>query len=97
MGMFGDLECQVPLPDGFVDMFQTKDLDCELTMYRITSAGRLVRLNWDSQARVYGEPTDLNYHGMLNFYGGSSANWHEYDAKFTDGQLVEIVLNAGRP
>jgi hypothetical protein len=42
---------------------------------------------------------DLNFHGWLNFYGSSGQSpqdpawqWHEYKAKFTDGQLVEIEL-----
>jgi hypothetical protein len=54
---------------------------------------------------------DMNYHGMLNFYGtiltgelhalnlqtgedelhpGPPPEWFEYDAKFTDGKLVEV-------
>jgi hypothetical protein len=40
---------------------------------------------------IYGE-RDTNYHGWLNFYGGSADEWHEYNAKFTDGQLVEIKI-----
>ena len=36
---------------------------------------------------------DANYHGLVNFYGSDKGNvWHEYNAKFTDGQLVEISL-----
>lgn len=39
---------------------------------------------------------DANYHGIVNFYGGEYVDskyvWHEYNAKFTDGDLVEIVL-----
>lgn len=34
---------------------------------------------------------DLNWHGWLNFYGGSQRRWREFNAKFTEGQLVEIV------
>ena len=40
---------------------------------------------------------DANYHGFLNFYGSSGKHeddtyrWHEYNAKFTDGNLVEIL------
>lgn len=33
---------------------------------------------------------DLDYHGIVNFYG-CEGQWHEYNAKFTDGKLVEIV------
>ena len=38
--------------------------------------------------------TDTNYHGMLNFYSYNlkTGEWHEYDAKFTDGECVEILL-----
>jgi hypothetical protein len=49
---------------------------------------------------------DLNYHGVFEFYGderiappknppyyeADEHKWHSYNAKFTDGQLVEIVL-----
>lgn len=48
---------------------------------------------------------DLNFHGVFNFYGHERVApmknppyfepdehcWHEYNAKFTDGLLVEIV------
>lgn len=35
---------------------------------------------------------DANFHGVVNFYGGAfKDDWHEYDAKFTNGDLVEIV------
>lgn len=33
------------------------------------------------------ELRDANFHGMLGFYGSGE---HEYAAKFTDGQLVNI-------
>lgn len=49
---------------------------------------------------------DLNYHGVFNFYGHERVKppanapffepdehrWHEYNAKFTDGKLVEIEV-----
>jgi hypothetical protein len=41
---------------------------------------------------------DINFHGMLGFYGHTGRHadgtwrWHEYSAKFTDGQLIEIVV-----
>lgn len=43
------------------------------------------------------EERDANFHGWFNFYGsemdgGKFGEFHEYDAKFTDGQLVEIRL-----
>ena len=34
---------------------------------------------------------DLEYHGVLKFYGIDKNNkWHEYNAQFTDGQLVKL-------
>ena len=36
---------------------------------------------------------DSKFHGHVNFYGhDEQKNWHEYDAKFTDGQLVGIEV-----
>ena len=35
---------------------------------------------------------DAQHHGWVNFYGTDAAGgWREYNAKFTDGQLVEIA------
>jgi hypothetical protein len=44
MGMFDELTCEYPLPDGEVqeDLFQTKSLDCTLDHYTITKDGRLI-------------------------------------------------------
>ena len=39
---------------------------------------------------------DANFHGIVNFYGRGD-RWHEYNAKFTDGQLVEIVALLEEP
>lgn len=125
MGMFDDVRCDVPLPDGHTGQsFQSKDFECEMSKYTITKDGRLTcryvservpvpenewqyskddpdplhRL-WHESSKwknVYAE-RDTNFHGWVNFYNatGSRADdtweWHEYKAKFTDGQLVEIV------
>lgn len=92
MGMFDDLRCDVPLPDGAVPpgtWFQTKDFDRQLDDYAITEGGRLVKLG----PRDGDQVTDMNWHGPVNFYTfGPDNAWCEYDAKFTDGQLVEIVV-----
>lgn len=68
---------------------------------------------WGCMTPVHEAWEDMNYHGMLNFYGdahtgellaislkpetfGQDLNhpeemeWFEYNAKFTDGKLVEI-------
>ena len=89
MGMFDDVMCDVPLPDGHKGAFQTKDLECTINRYRITKNKRLVR---ESQGIGGGDgKLDLNYHGILRFYGtDSNDEWHEYNAKFTDGECVEI-------
>lgn len=34
---------------------------------------------------------DANFHGLVNFYGGDQGDWHHYNAKFTNGQLIEIT------
>jgi hypothetical protein len=87
MGLFDDVRCAVPLPDGFTGRdFQTKDFeDPYMDKYVITSEGRLVRRDGD-------KTTDLNFHGYLNFYDWSKEDGrHGYNAKFTDGQLVSIT------
>lgn len=44
--------------------------------------------------RVHVRWQDMNYHGVLNFYGSASENWKgewfEYDATFTHGKLETI-------
>jgi len=43
------------------------------------------------------ETVDTNFHGTFNFYSNlgedysDPANWYEYVAKFTDGQLVSVT------
>lgn len=50
---------------------------------------------------------DMNFHGILNFYGYdrtglapdapySPERWYEYNAKFTDGQLVALERGDSR-
>lgn len=47
--------------------------------------------------RTFTSSSECEFHGIMNFYGseGDSAigthKWHEYNAKFTDGKLVEIT------
>lgn len=40
--------------------------------------------------RSFKSTYDANFHGIVNFYGGDGNDWHEYKAKFTDGNLVSI-------
>jgi hypothetical protein len=83
MGMFDNIQCEYPLPGEPKSPdrdFQTKDFDCYLDKYTITADGRLLK-----------DAAEVPFHGMLNFYTFTSDNmWFEYEAKFTDGRLVEI-------
>src|SRR3990170_70967 len=112
MGMFDNVKCEVPLPDGYSALFQTKDLDNMLTTYKISEEGRLLKtlyeLQEDDEAPLGRWLVgigweDTNFHGVLRFYDYDHAGlppaaphdpsrWHEYSAKFTDGQLAEIVV-----
>ena len=124
MGMFDDIHCDYPLPDGCQEKrFQTKDLDCQLDLYTMTAEGRLLKEEVDryepipesewtyvdatglleqhwhelSKRRPIFIQRDTNFHGILNFYTSTGSNqdgtikWYEYEAKFTDGVLVEIT------
>jgi len=81
--MFDDITCEHPLPADPKPpgtSFQTKDFDCFMDRYTITADGYLLR-NGES----------VPFHGMINFYTYTRDDmWFEYEAKFTDGRLVEI-------
>jgi hypothetical protein len=105
MGLFDYVRCEVPLPDGFAGELQTKDFDDPyMETYTIRADGRLIhdkpRYDIDPPGTHHGL-IDTNFHGVLNFYGsegtagGEDWKWHEYNAKFTDGDLVEIVQIRG--
>ena len=90
MGMFDGVKCGRVMPGDRQPRdyeFQTKDFACEMAQYEIASDGRLLK---------DGEPH--YFHGHLNFYthepddntGRGGGWWFQYDAKFTDGRLVEI-------
>ncbi len=91
MGMFDEIRCEVPLPDGaaMADVwFQTKSFPAPcLQRYVITHSGRLL----DSVGH------DLEVDGYVTFYitDGSPHSWREYRARFRDGQLLAIVIVAG--
>lgn len=99
MGMFDEIHYNGKL-------YQTKDFDCEMRDYWIEN-GRLIKSigRYESvpmEERPYPgdgfmsicgsirwieeERRDINYHGWLYFYGDE-----EYKAKFTDGNLVELI------
>ncbi len=102
MGMFDYVKCEYPLPDPELqtEEFQTKDFDCVMDAYIITSEGRLL-LQPSQWVDISGQPlndpgppTDIDHHGYLRFYtsrnGPHGRLWYEYSARFTDGQLVSI-------
>lgn len=89
MGMYDDLRCEMPLPDGMQRMhFQTKSLDCELNQYVITAEGRLLVediYNADLQAPV-------DYTGEIEFYAlDSRRGWVEYVALVERGQVLSLI------
>jgi hypothetical protein len=111
MGMFDKVICEVPLPDGWkpeASDLQTKDFECCLTTIKISSDGKLHRLEWESEPYDLDEPdwlgmtkglrrinerwAEIWFHGFMNFYGNETDGWHEYSAKFTDGELVSIMV-----
>ena len=92
--MFDHVKCDVPLPDGWNAFnLQTKHFGCELDLYIITHNGRLIRRyvsNLQAQPERHSE-SDMDFHGIFRFYGtDAKKKWHEYAAKFTDGQLVRL-------
>ena len=88
--MFHRVKCEVPLPDGRdAANLQAKYFGCESDLYIITRDGRLIRRHV-SGLQEHRE-CDMNLHGIFRFYGtDAEKKWHEYAAKFTDGQLVKI-------
>ena len=55
-------------------------------------------LKWAGSIRIKTTMEDSNFHGVVRLYGledGDPDRWHEYRAKFTDGQLVSIEVVTG--
>ena len=109
MGMYDELICEMPLPDGITHTngFQTKSLDSVLDRYTIPAEGELwcEAYQWDWGENRNHEPERILHHGWLSFHTfiGEPYNpekpkprlkvWLEYDAKFTDGKCVELKVN----
>jgi hypothetical protein len=86
MGMYDEIQCDAPLPDGYKGTrprFQTKSFpDPGLQRYKITSTGKLI----DALGN------DLEPDGYITFYASDpDSTWREYRARFLSGQLSEIV------
>jgi hypothetical protein len=83
MGMFDNITCEHALlgePKPKTNLFQTKDFDCLMDHYTITEDGQLLK-----------DGAEVQFHGSVSFYTYTDDDmWFEYEAKFTDGCLVEI-------
>ena len=95
MGLFDELRCKYPLPDGYEEyqdeVFQFKMFDPYMNLYEITNEGKLKQLSdW-----VYATPPEINkvidYHGDIVFYCSDKNNkLVNFKARFTDGKLQWI-------
>ncbi len=92
MGMFDTIICRHPLPDGLAaEDFQSKSLHNTLSFYEIGADGKLRELAIGRDGDPLGEgPRDTGFHGVLRFYTTVGNDLREYEAKFTDGLLVEL-------
>ncbi len=89
MGLFDEIRCKAPLPDGREGgdvWFQTNSFPFPLMRrYTITADGRLI----DSAGN------DLEPDGYITFYKtedeGAGTRWREYRARFSEGRLQQIV------
>jgi hypothetical protein len=103
MGMFDWLNCDYPLPNGKPAVepgrydaasYQTKDLDNDLDVYRITADGRLVVdkiSGWSD--REAGE--EVKHTGRISFYGGGNGMRDIFTAFFLEGRITKIVEGWG--
>jgi hypothetical protein len=89
MGMFDYLRCDRDTPDGWKPangLFQTKDLDCELTVYRITEDGRLL----ENRTVGYEDVPESEWQHVGAAPGSIEALWHEASKKRPIRQEVEL-------
>jgi len=86
MGMFDELHCELPLPDGQPGTSaQTKSLACTLERYTLSASGRLLRA----------DGSDTGFHGVLHFHcPGPERTLRRFEAKLTDGQLQHLLPSA---
>lgn len=92
MGMFDNIRCRQPLPDGLAaEDFQSKSLHNTLSVYEIGADGRFLELAIGADGEPLGEGSrDTGFHGVLRFYTTVGKDLREYEAKFTDGLLVGL-------
>ena len=71
--------------------FQTKSLHNTLSVYEIGADGRLRELALDDTGNSLSENArDTGFHGIVRFYTYIETERLEYEAKFTDGTLVDL-------
>ena len=113
MGMFDTVYVQVPLPlaldlpesvalefsaDVQANGLQTKDMECLLDVYTITSNGKLTRHIREWGSHESRRPAELvDYHGRLKCHTMFTSKVHpdlsfyiNYTFKFTDGILSKV-------
>jgi hypothetical protein len=98
MGMFDTIYCRRPLPDGTAthEDFQSKSLHNTLSAYEIGTDGRLRELEIDDRGQAILEKSkDTGFHGVMRFYTYVGKELKEYEAKFTDGLLVDLRSATG--
>lgn len=110
MGMYDTITCDYPLPGGEKiqsEAFQTKDLECSMSEYKISSDGRLLQTAGGFLSDALESAVTLDdFHGDLDFYTSNFAAcghgyiatsddtppWSaNYTARFDAGRLREIV------
>lgn len=75
--------------------FQTKDLDCDISEYCVFNGVLYQEVDNSGEYRRHDQALKLDYSGELNIYTyileNGIENWVEYDLKFKDGKLVDVV------
>lgn len=97
MGMFDDIQCDYPLPDGLqLDNFQTKSLGCNLDQYKIDSAGQLWINNTQEGSTLplswieYNRTTEIVFYTSTGSMKDNTYEWHQYISLFKQGKLILI-------
>jgi len=97
MGMYDDLIIdKVHLPDNLKDYengWQTKSLDCNLSIIKIDENGNLFErmYNFSSDKQLYDEPIRRYHVGEIRFYQNIIDKWFEFIAFFDDGVMFRLI------
>lgn len=99
MGMFDEVICEYPLPGTPPDFvtketrFQTKDLDCDMTTYRIGADGHLYGGlgSYTGKISFYMSNSCGCSHGYSFTADGEDFEDVEYTAEFYEGTLTSLV------